>query len=90
MKSCPNCGKPVAKGCHGPYCTGKCGMSVHMAMGTRLTEEQIKKLLSGSKVLLKGLRAKNGSTYDAYITLKVVKKPPVQKQCMYPGKGVKK
>lgn len=67
LGNCPNCGKPVIKGKYGIYCTGKCGMSFQRILGTSLTEEQIRKLLSGSRLLLKGLRAKSGSIYDAYV-----------------------
>ncbi len=66
LGSCPKCGKDVVKGKYGPYCTGKCGMTLGRAMGAALTESQVKNLLSGKKILVKGLKGKKGS-YDAYL-----------------------
>lgn len=64
---CPNCGGQVVKGKFGAYCAGKCGMNVGRVMGAVLTDAQIKDLLGGKKVLLKGLKSKAGKEYDAYI-----------------------
>lgn len=64
---CPNCGGQVVKGKFGAYCAGKCGMNVGRVMGAVLTDIQIKDLLGGKKVLLKGLKSKAGKEYDAYI-----------------------
>ena len=64
---CPVCRKPVVKGKYGIYCSGKCGMNVGRAMGKELSEEQVKKLLEGKKILVKGLKNKAGSLYDAYL-----------------------
>lgn len=36
-------------------------------MGTALIDEQVKALLDGKKILLKGLTSKAGKRYDAYI-----------------------
>ena len=41
-------------------------MNVSRAMGTVLTDSQIKSLLEGKKTLVKGLKGKKGS-YDAYL-----------------------
>ena len=67
LGKCPNCGGEVAKGKFGAYCTDKCGMNVSRIMGVALSDEQVKILLSGKKILLKGLTSKLGKKYDAYI-----------------------
>ena len=67
LGKCPICRKPVLKGKYGIYCSGKCGMNVGRAMGKELSEEQVKKLLEGKKILVKGLKNKAGSLYDAYL-----------------------
>ena len=64
---CPNCGGQVVKGKYGAYCVKKCGMNVSRVMGAALTDEQVKALLDGKKILLKGLTSKAGKKYDAYI-----------------------
>lgn len=64
---CPNCGGQVVKGKYGAYCTNKCGMNVSRVMGVSLTDAQVKDMLAGKKILLKGLKSKAGKTYDAYI-----------------------
>ncbi len=64
---CPKCGGDVLTGKFGAYCTEKCGMSLGYAMGRQLDEEQVKKLLAGEKIFLKGLKSKKGGTYDAYL-----------------------
>lgn len=65
---CPQCGGDVIKGKYGPYCSEKCGMNVGRAFGKELTEEQVKDLLEGKRILVKGLKSKKGGTYDAYLT----------------------
>ena len=45
----------------------KCGMNVSRVMEAALTDEQVKALLAGKKILLKGLTSKAGKKYDAYI-----------------------
>lgn len=64
---CPNCGGQVVKGKFGAYCVKKCGMNVSRIMGAALTDAQVKDMLSGKKILLKGLKSKAGKPYDAYI-----------------------
>jgi DNA topoisomerase-3 len=64
---CPKCGSDVANGKYGVYCTGKCGMSLGMAFGVKLSEAQVKSLLAGKKILVKGLRSKQNRIYDAYL-----------------------
>lgn len=67
LGSCPNCGGQVVKGKFGAYCMKKCGMNVSRVMGAALTDIQVKDLLAGKKILLKGLKSKAGKPYDAYI-----------------------
>ena len=64
---CPKCGGDVVVGEYGAYCTEKCGMSLGYAMGRKLDEEQIKKLLAGEKIFMKGLKSKKGKSYDAFL-----------------------
>ena len=68
LGKCPKCGGDIIKGKFGPYCSEKCGMSIGRAYGKELTEEQVKDLLAGKKILLKGIKSKKGGTYDAYLT----------------------
>ena len=63
---CPKCGSDVVKGKFGAYCKNKCGMNVGRAMGTALSDSQIKSMLEGKKTFVKGLKGKKGS-YDAYL-----------------------
>ncbi len=68
LGACPKCGRDVVKGKFGIYCSGRCNMAVGYAMGKQLTESQVKNLLNGKKILLKGLMNKSGRTYDACLT----------------------
>ena len=67
LGKCPNCGGEVLKGKYGAYCVNKCGMNVSRILGVALSDEQVKTLLLGKKILLKGLTSKGGKKYDAYI-----------------------
>ena len=42
-------------------------MSLSRAMGEKLNDAQVKNLLDGKKILMKGLKGKSGKTYDAYL-----------------------
>ena len=64
---CPKCGGDVLMGKFGAYCSEKCGMSLGYVMGKQLSEEQVKKLLAGEKILMKDLKSKKGGSYDAYL-----------------------
>ena len=64
--TCPKCGGDVVKGKFGAYCKNKCGMSVSRALGVQLSDAQVKNLLAGKKILVKGLKGKKGN-YDAYL-----------------------
>ena len=66
LGKCPKCGGDVVKGKYGAYCKSKCGMNVGKAMGTVLSDTQIKSMLEGKKTFVKGLKGKKGS-YDAYL-----------------------
>lgn len=66
LGKCPKCGADVVRGKFGAYCTGKCGMNVGKALGVTLSDTQVKSLLQGKKILVKGLKGKKGS-YDAYL-----------------------
>ena len=64
---CPNCKAEILKGKYGAYCSKKCGMQVSGYFGNAFTDEQVQNLLQGKKILLKGLTAKSGKTYDMYL-----------------------
>ena len=66
LGACPNCGGQVAGGKFGAYCQNKCGMSVGKIMGILLTEAQVKDVLAGRKILLRGLKGRDGKSYNAY------------------------
>lgn len=63
---CPNCKGMIQKGKYGAYCVNRCGMNVKQVRGVTLTDEQVKALLSGEKILLQGLKSKTGTVYDAF------------------------
>jgi DNA topoisomerase-3 len=65
---CPQCGGEIIRGKYGLYCSEKCGMNISRAFGKELTEEQVKDLLEGRKILVKGLKSKKGGTYAVYLT----------------------
>ena len=68
LGKCPRCGSDVVKGKYGPYCTNKiCNMKLGKAMGKELSDDQVKKLLEGKRILVKGIKSKKGKTYDAYL-----------------------
>lgn len=68
LGKCPNCGNEVLVGKYGAYCSGKCGMTFGKAYGKNLSNTQIKTLLSGKKILVRGLQSKSGKVYNAYLT----------------------
>ena len=68
LGKCPNCGADIVKGKFGAYCKSKCGMMLGKIMGVKATDAQIKALLAGKKVFIKGIKKKSGDgTYDAYL-----------------------
>ena len=67
LGDCPNCGNLILKGKYGAYCMGKCGMNVSRYFKTPFTDMQIRELLAGKQILLKGLTGKNNRTYDVFL-----------------------
>lgn len=67
LGNCPHCEADVLNGRYGAYCSNRCGMNLKWIMGASLTLSQVKKLLRKEKILLKGMKGKNGKLYDAYI-----------------------
>ena len=75
---CPLCGKPVKSGKYGAYCTGFKDIPSSNACpfrfgkkqyGKDLTPKQIRDLLSGKRILVRGLVSfKTKKTYDAYLS----------------------
>lgn len=80
LGKCPVCESAVVPGKFGPYCSGKCGMVFSKAMGATLTTPEVKSLLAGKKILVKGLKNKSGKVYDAYL------KPVGTEEFSYTGK----
>ena len=80
LGKCPVCESAVVPGKFGPYCSGKCGMIFSKAMGATLTTSEVKSLLAGKKILVKGLKNKSGKVYDAYL------KPVGTEEFSYTGK----
>ena len=76
---CPNCKAEILKGKYGAYCSKKCGMQVSGYFGNAFTDEQVKNLLQGKKILLKGLTGKNGKTYDMYLESQGIEKYTYEK-----------
>ena len=68
LGKCPACGGDVVSGKYGAYCIKKCGMDTGHVMGASLTDEQVKDIISGKKIFLKGLKSRQGKSYNAYIT----------------------
>ena len=66
---CPKCDGDVRYGKFGAYCSQKCGFTPGKAFGKVLTRNQITDILAGKKVLLRGLRSKNGKNYDMYVRM---------------------
>ncbi|MCR5303901.1 MAG: hypothetical protein K6E33_05000 [Lachnospiraceae bacterium] len=66
---CPKCGSDVIYGQYGAYCSGKCGCTMSKAFGRKLNPQQATDILAGKKVLLKGLRSRNGKNYDMYVRM---------------------
>ena len=73
LGKCPHCGADVVDGKYGPYCTGRCGMSLSRYMGKNLNANEVKKLLEGGEVLVKGIVSRRtGKEYDVFISPKEV------------------
>lgn len=72
LGKCPKCGADVVSGKFGAYCSDKCGMSLSKAMGATLSDDEVRALLEGKKILVKGLKGRSGKIYDAYLQPKGV------------------
>lgn len=75
--NCPICGKPLTAtsfgyGCSG-YRTNGCRFSIGTLCGKKLTETQVKNLLKGNSVKVRGMKSKAGKKFDAEISLVVEK-----------------
>lgn len=68
LGDCPFCGGDVVTGKYGVYCEKKCGMRFGKIMGKHPTENQWKDILAGKCILLRGLKSKKDTVYDAYFT----------------------
>ena len=68
LGKCPNCGGEAVSGKYGAYCLNKCGMILGRVFGAALTDAQVGELLAGRKILLKGLKSREGKSYDAYVS----------------------
>lgn len=65
---CPYCGGNFKKGKFGLYCANKCGFVLRKFGGVDLTISQIKNLIHGNEVLVKGIHSKKtGKDFDCYI-----------------------
>ena len=77
---CPKCGGEVKAGQYGFYCTNKCGMNISKVYGVELTEANVKALLSGEEISVKGKKGQmkvkpeftenewQGKTYYNWVT----------------------
>lgn len=64
---CPKCGGQVVRGKYGAYCAEKCGMGIAKYYSTPFTDSQVKSLLDGKKILMKGLEGRDGKPYDLFL-----------------------
>lgn len=70
--SCPKCGGNILKGKYGFYCESKCGLTLGRAYGANLSDEEMRAVLNGEKLLIRGLKGKSGKSYNAYLQAKGV------------------
>ena len=68
LGKCLKCGSDVIIGKFGPYCSNKCGLNMGKFCGANLNNEQISRFLSKESVYVKGLKGKEGKTYNANVT----------------------
>lgn len=70
--TCPICGEPISVKSWGYGCSGwknGCKFSIGHICGKKLTENQVKLLLSTGKTsLIRGFTSKSGKKFDAYLT----------------------
>lgn len=72
---CPHCNGEVIINSKGvPYCKNRCGFVMGSAYGKPLTKNQIKNLVEGKEILVKGfVSKKNGKEYDMYLKMSGIK-----------------
>lgn len=83
LGKCPQCGADVVSGKFGAYCSGKCGMRISSYYKIKFSDKQVKELLSGKRVLVRGLVSKTGKKYDAYYKLKGTKQTEYEGKTSY-------
>lgn len=64
---CPKCGGRIVTGRYGAYCEDRCKMAVAKYYSTFFTDSQVKSLLQGEKILLDGLKGRDGKPYGLYL-----------------------
>ncbi|MEM5854201.1 MAG: DNA topoisomerase, partial [Candidatus Aenigmatarchaeota archaeon] len=64
--ACPFCGSQVVEKAKGYFCGGCNFVLWRNFLGKAISRRQAQALLSGKKVLLKGLKSQKGNTFDAY------------------------
>ena len=68
---CPKCGGAIVKSPkgNGYYCRQKCGMSIWKVYGKEISVPEMRKLLGGQKVHMRGFVSRAGKAYDANIRI---------------------
>lgn len=65
---CPNCGSDMRFNDYGAFCD--CGLKVFKSQrGVKLSDAEVKKILSGEKVYRKNFKSKDGKTYSGSLYL---------------------
>ncbi len=72
LGECPHCHAEVTVGSYGPYCTNRCGMMLNYAFGIKLDENQVWNLLAWRPIYVKGIKRKDGKTFNAYLRPELV------------------
>lgn len=83
LGKCPHCGGNVIPGKYGAYCSENCGMRISTYYKTKFSDSQVKNLLAGKKILVKGLVSKTGRKYDAYYKAKGVRQNEFNGKTVY-------
>lgn len=83
LGKCPHCSADVVSGKFGAYCSGKCGMRISSYYKIKFSDKQVQELLSGKRVLVKGLVSKTGKKYDAYYKVKGTKQTEYEGKTSY-------
>lgn len=73
LGKCPHCGADYVSGKFGAFCSKKCGFSCSLVFGKKISDLQVRSLLAGKRILVKGLPKKSGNgTYDVYLSPKEI------------------